>query len=136
MHPAGEHHDQSPRRRGHPQADDIRARPRGKRRAVTPSGAPQPAAISIRRATEADRAVLERLAALDSARAPTGDILIAEVGDEPSRRCDRDGIMVANPFRPTANLVELLSHRAASLRDSSVTPRRFRLRQRRAHAAA
>jgi hypothetical protein len=33
--------------------------------------------VTIRRATAADRATLERLAALDSARAPVGDVLIA-----------------------------------------------------------
>jgi hypothetical protein len=39
--------------------------------------------ISILRVTEADRPRLERLAALESARVPRGEVLIAAVGDEP-----------------------------------------------------
>ena len=119
--------------------DDMRARA-GKRPTTSPReehNVHTVQTISIRRAVEADRAVIERLAALDSAPAPTGAILIAEVGDEPQAAMQiATGVTVADPFRPTANLVELLSHRAASLRDSSVLSRRFRLRQRRAQPAA
>jgi hypothetical protein len=76
---------------------------------------PQP--VTIRRATAADRATLERLAALDSAPAPVGDVLIAEVGDEALGAIEvASGATVADPFRPTAELVELLSVRAARLR--------------------
>jgi hypothetical protein len=101
----------------------------------SPSGcaAPSPAAavesISIRRATAADRPLLERLAALDSAPVPSGDVLIAEVGDEPRAALEiATGSAVADPFRHTAHLVELLAVRAARLRDGRVPRRRLRLR--------
>ena len=116
--------------------DDMRARA-SKRPTTSPREEHNVKTISIRRAVEADRPVIERLAALDSSPTPTGAILIAEVGDEPQAAMQiATGVTVANPFRPTANLVELLSHRAATLRESSVAPRRFRLRHRRAQPAA
>jgi hypothetical protein len=95
------------------------------------------APIAIRRASDADRAVLERLAALDSAPMPAGDVLIAEVGDEPQAAIDvATGATVADPFRPTANVVELLALRAAGLRDASTPRRRLGLRRRPAYRAA
>jgi hypothetical protein len=91
--------------------------------------------IAIRRATEADAAALERLAALDSAPAPSGEALIAEVGDEPlAALAIVSGAAIADPFRPTAHLVELLRLRAASLREAADPPRR--LRRRRTYRAA
>src|SRR5918997_327948 len=39
-------------------------------------------ALTIRRATAADAFALRRLAAIDSGSPPTGDVLLAEVGDE------------------------------------------------------
>jgi hypothetical protein len=92
-------------------------------------------AIAIRRATEADRFTLERLAALDSAPAPTGDVLIAVVGGEPQAAVEvASGDAVADPFRPTAHVVELLSLRAARMRErSSSRRRRFGLRRRPAY---
>jgi len=92
--------------------------------------------VTIRRATAADRATLERLAALDSARAPVGDVLIAEVGDEALGAIEvASGATIADPFRPTAELVELLSLRAARLRGGS-DRRGLRLRPRAAYRAA
>jgi len=94
------------------------------------------AAVTIRRATAADRAALERLAALDSARAPVGDVLIAEVGAEAVGAIEvASGSTIADPFRPTAELVELLSLRAARLRGAA-DRRRLRLRPRAAYRAA
>ena len=116
--------------------DDMRIRA-GRRPTTSPREEHTVQTISIRRAAEADGPVIERLAGLDSSPTPTGAILIAEVNDEPQAAMQiATGVTVANPFRPTANLVELLSHRAASLRESSGTSRRFRLRQRRAQPAA
>jgi hypothetical protein len=66
-------------------------------------------AFTIRRADLADLAALDRLAALDSTSAPTGDVLVAEVGGElwaalelSSRRA------IADPFRRSGPLVDLL----------------------------
>jgi len=83
--------------------------------------------IAIRRATAADAPVLERLAALDSAAVPAGDVLIADAGGEPQAAVGiASGAVVADPFRPTADLVAVLRLRAATLRGSGV-PRRRRL---------
>jgi hypothetical protein len=84
--------------------------------------------VTIRRATAADRVALERLAALDSAPAPIGDVLMAAVGDEAVAAIElAGGATIADPFRPTAELVELLGLRAAGLR-APTTRRRLRLR--------
>jgi hypothetical protein len=86
------------------------------------------ATIAIRPATPTDRSALERLAALDSAATPTGEILIAEVGREPQAAVHvPSGATIADPFRPTAHLVELLTLRAKTLRDATVPRRRIAL---------
>jgi hypothetical protein len=95
------------------------------------------ASIAIRRATAADRFVLERLAALDSAPAPSGEVLIAEVGDEAQAAIELEsGATIADPFRPTVHLIELLSLRAALLHDGTASRRRLRLRSRSAYRTA
>lgn len=117
-----------------------------RRRATHPDAAPvrqalgahADAPIAIRRAVSDDHAVLERIAALDSATVLTGDILIAHVDDEPQAAIEiATGIAIADPFRPTKHLVELLSLRAALLRKESRSRRRLpRLRPRSAYRAA
>lgn len=79
------------------------------------------ACIAIRRATEADALVLQRLAALDGGRrVGDGEMLIAEVGGEPQAAIDvASGAAIADPFRPTAALVELLRLRASRLREDT-----------------
>src|SRR3954468_3113992 len=76
-----------------------------------------PAALRIRQARHADAAALERLAALDSSQIPTGDVLLAEVGDElwAALSID-DGHHVADPLRPSADAVVMLAHRSRQLR--------------------
>lgn len=65
--------------------------------------------ISIRAATAADDSALVRLAALDSASAPVGPTLVAEVDGEPKAALAvREDRAVADPFAPTADLVALL----------------------------
>ena len=84
-----------------------------------------PYSVVIRRATEADAATLERLAALDDALPLVGDVLLAEVdGRALAAVLVRDDAVIADPFRPTQDLVDLLHMRAAMLRDD----RRFRRR--------
>ena len=84
--------------------------------------------VTIRRATEADRATLERLAALDSAATPTGEVLLAVVDGQALGAVEvASGAAIADPFRPTAELVEQLSLRARRLR-AATNPRRPRLR--------
>ena len=65
--------------------------------------------LTIRPADLADLAGLDRLAALDSASPPTGDVLVAEVGGELWAALQIDsGAAIADPFRPSGELVELL----------------------------
>ena len=79
-------------------------------------------ALTIRPADLADLAALDRLAALDSASAPTGDVLVAEIGGELWAAVEVDsGAAIADPFRPSADLVELLRLHA---RGSRSAPRR------------
>jgi hypothetical protein len=76
--------------------------------------------ITIRRATAADALAVRRLAVLDSAFPPTGDVLLAEMGKELWAAVSiDDGRAVADPFRPSADLVELLKLRASRMRGES-----------------
>lgn len=70
-------------------------------------------ALTIRRATAADAFALRRLAAIDSAAPPTGDVLLAEMGSELWAAVSVEtGAAIADPFRPSRDLVELLRFRA------------------------
>lgn len=72
--------------------------------------------ITIRPAAARDGAALRRLAALDSADALAGPALLAEVGGTPAAAIALgDGAVVADPFRLTADLVELLRMRRVRL---------------------
>jgi hypothetical protein len=85
--------------------------------------------LTIRRATAADTSAVRRLAALDSAFPPTGDVLLAELGDELWAALSIDtGAAVADPFRPSSDVVELLRFRAN--RPSEDSRGRGRLRAR------
>ena len=70
--------------------------------------------LTIRPATDDDTAGLYRLATLDSASPPTGEMLVAEVDGELWAALDvADGRAIADPFRPSGELVGLLRFRAA-----------------------
>lgn len=74
-------------------------------------------ALTIRRATTADAFALRRLAAIDSAAPPTGAILLAEMGDELwAAVAIENGAAIADPFRPSGDLVDLLRFRAERVR--------------------
>jgi len=73
--------------------------------------------VVIRVATPADLDDLRRLAALDSARALLGTLLVAESDGEIRAAYSVDeGRAIADPFVPTAGLVDLLKTRSARLR--------------------
>jgi hypothetical protein len=75
--------------------------------------------LTIRRSTQADAVALHRLAALDSAYPPTGDMLLAEVDGELWAALDLDtGVAIADPFQPSGELVGLLRFRAARIEGS------------------
>ncbi len=76
--------------------------------------------ISIRLAGASDARPLMRLAALDSAPLPAGELLVAEQGGALRAAVTLDGAdAIADPFIPTADLVALLRLRAHSLRATS-----------------
>jgi hypothetical protein len=65
--------------------------------------------ITITQSTEDDSQGVWRLAALDDRRAPRGPALLAYVGGELRAAVGLlDGQTVADPFHPTAELVEML----------------------------
>ena len=86
--------------------------------------------IVIRLATEADEPALRRLAQLDGARLPEGDLLVAEAAGE-LRAALRinDRAYVADPFFPSKELVGMLDVRARRLRQEHLG-RRERVRTR------
>jgi hypothetical protein len=75
--------------------------------------------VVIRAARGSDTFALRRLAALDSARVPTGDVLVAETdGTMVAAHSPATGATIADPFRRTAEVVDLLQLRGAMLRTS------------------
>jgi hypothetical protein len=80
--------------------------------------------ITIRPGYADDERALHRLAALDSAASlPPAPLLVAELDGELSAALSlTDGSAVADPFRPTAEIVALLRAHAAAARP---TPRRL-----------
>jgi hypothetical protein len=65
--------------------------------------------ITIRQATSTDAFALRRLAALDDAPALRGDVLVAEhAGEVRAALSLENGRSIANPFAPTAKLIDLL----------------------------
>ena len=87
--------------------------------------------ITIRMAVPADAEALGRLAQLDSAPPPAPvPMLVAEVGGELRAALPlHGGPAIADPFRPTAELVAILAARARQLAPS---PRKAARRWRRA----
>ena len=81
--------------------------------------------LTIRRADITDAGALNRLAALDSSSPPVGDSLVAEVGQELWAAVEIDsGSAIADPFHPSADLVELLRFRVESIRSEAAGHRR------------
>ena len=93
--------------------------------------------LVLRPATAADATTLRDLAALESRPLPAGPHLVAVVGGELQAAVSlTDGTAVADPFRPTAALVELLQVHAAAEAPAPARRRtRLRLRPRFAQVA-
>ena len=80
-------------------------------------------AYTLRRATEADDGALRRLAELDSQVAITGPALIGEIDGAAAGAISLiDGRLIADPFRQTAPLTQILRMRYAALRAHADTP--------------
>jgi hypothetical protein len=77
---------------------------------------PLPSTVLIRAARGSDGAALHRLAQLDSAHVPAGELLVAEAdGNVVAALSVETGTAIADPFRPTADVVDLLALRADRL---------------------
>jgi hypothetical protein len=88
-------------------------------------------ALKIREARAADDAALRLLAALDGGRVPAGRVLVAEVDGEIVAAVPlAGGPAIADPFRRTSALVNLLGLRAAQLRGMERDRKRGRRRRR------
>jgi len=82
--------------------------------------------VTLRFASTSDKKSLARLAALDSAEPPEQPVLLAEVdGQLVATLSLSDGTVVADPFHPTLDVIELLQARARQL-DVDVRIRRSR----------
>ena len=76
--------------------------------------------LTIRHATATDEADLIRLAALDSSRVPSGELLVAQVeGNLVAALSVDTGAAIADPFEHTAAIVDSLRAQAREIR----TPR-------------
>lgn len=72
--------------------------------------------VTLRYAAAADAQRLQALAELDSAAAPSGPVLVAEVDGRLRAALPLDGTMpVADPFHRGTELLELLRMRASQL---------------------
>jgi len=73
--------------------------------------------VLIRAARGSDGRALEALAELDSSSVPAGELLVAEAdGVMVAALAPRSGERIANPFRPTADVLALLEMRAGRTR--------------------
>jgi hypothetical protein len=74
-------------------------------------------AVTIRHAQPADAEALQRLAAMDSRRVPSGELYVAERDGRLAAAVSIDtGAVIADPFEPTAAVVDLLRLHAAAAR--------------------
>jgi hypothetical protein len=65
--------------------------------------------LTIRHASSADESALRRLAALDSSRVPSGELLVAELDGQLVVALSVDtGAAIADPFEHTAAIVDSL----------------------------
>jgi hypothetical protein len=83
--------------------------------------------VVIRAARGSDGVALENLARMDSQRPLTGDVVLAEQDGTVVAAISGDRA-IADPFRPTADIVELLQARAELLAPSHRRAPRTRLR--------
>ena len=82
--------------------------------------------VTLRIGSAADEGPLARLAALDSSAPPAHPVLLAEVdGQLRAALALSGGAVVADPFHPTADLIDLLHAQARHL-DAAPRVRRFR----------
>ena len=77
--------------------------------------------VAVRLAGPADEHAIRRVAALDSRKAPSGRVLVAEAdGEIVAALSVEDGSAVADPFRWTSDIVALMELRAGQLVEADV----------------
>jgi hypothetical protein len=80
-------------------------------------------AYNVRPATEADKAALRELAELDGQRSLAGPALVGEIDGRPAAAISLiDGRVIADPFRPTDVLTQILHMRYGAMRARARTP--------------
>lgn len=73
--------------------------------------------LTVRTATARDADSLRLLAALEGVNMPRGEVLVAQLGGDVVAALPLDGgRAIADPFRPSAELVDVLKLRARQLR--------------------
>jgi hypothetical protein len=79
--------------------------------------------VTLRFAFPDDAAALDQLAALDSSEPPAMPVLLGEVEGQPIAALSlADGAVIADPFRHTVAVVELLRARAGQLTEARSAP--------------
>lgn len=87
---------------------------RRRRRAAAPAIRWQ--GLTLRLATSADGSALARLAELEQTARPADPVLLGEVMQRPVAALSlSDGRVIADPFTPTAELIELMRLRARQI---------------------
>jgi hypothetical protein len=111
-------------------ADELRRAAASDPRIRRPPTSPGPDAastVTLRFAFPDDDVAVCRLAVLDSSQPPAGSVLLAEVGGELRAALSlHERRVIADPFRWTAGLIELLHARARQLETPPSRVRRLR----------
>lgn len=98
------------------------------RTVATAQQSPHDGRVTLRFGSAADDGTLARLSTLDSSKPPAHPVLLAEVNGQLRAALGlSDGMAVADPFHPTADLIDLLRARARQLGDSRQITRSGRL---------
>jgi hypothetical protein len=88
---------------------------------------PSDATLTIRSATPADADELAHLAELDSSYAPTGNVMVAEVGGEIWAALSLDDShAITDPFHPSAEALLMVAERARAFKRERRRYRRVR----------
>jgi hypothetical protein len=96
-----------------------------------------PDRVTVRASMAADAARLRELAALDSRRPLAGELLVAEVDGALVAAISLEGDgAIGDPFRPTADVVNLLELRAAQIARPAAGARQRSIRRAGAPVAA
>ena len=96
---------------------DLRHQARASRVPEEPEALPEDDSLTVRAATRRDADALRLLAALEGVTMPTGEVLVAQVGGDVVAALPLDGgRAIADPFRRSAEFVDVLRLRARQLR--------------------